>query len=116
MLEGKEADRRDDVYSFACVIHEILCGERPFGDLTALEAREEAAQMPPLQGLSRAQNAAFAQALAIQREARSASAEKLLGDLPARCSPHLLGANRIELTPPPFNNAELPIQGFLETR
>jgi len=43
MLEGKEADRRDDIYSFACVIHEMLCGERPFGELTALEARRERA-------------------------------------------------------------------------
>src|SRR5215469_13883386 len=30
MLEGKEADRRDDIYSFACVIYEMLSGERPF--------------------------------------------------------------------------------------
>ena len=36
MLEGKEADRRDDIYSFACVIYEMLCGERPFGELSAL--------------------------------------------------------------------------------
>ena len=32
MLEGKEADRRDDIYSFACVVYEMLCGDRPFGD------------------------------------------------------------------------------------
>jgi len=42
MLEGKEADRRDDIYSFACVIYEMLCGERPFDDITALEARQDA--------------------------------------------------------------------------
>src|SRR5246127_5236409 len=42
LLQGKEPDRRDDVFSFACVIYEMLCGERPFGDLTALEAREDA--------------------------------------------------------------------------
>jgi serine/threonine protein kinase len=35
MLEGREADPRDDVYSFACVIYEMLCGKRPFGELTA---------------------------------------------------------------------------------
>ena len=38
MLEGKEADRRDDIYSFACVIYEMLSGERPFGELTALKS------------------------------------------------------------------------------
>jgi serine/threonine protein kinase len=81
MLEGKEPDRRDDIYSFACVIYEVLCGERPFGDLTALEAREDAAQMPPLQGLSRNQNEALAQALAFDRASRTASVEHLLCEL-----------------------------------
>jgi TolB-like protein len=83
MLEGKEADRRDDIYSFACVIYEMLCGERPFGELTALEAREAAAKVTPLQGLSRQQNAALAQALAFDREGRTASVEKLLEGLAA---------------------------------
>ena len=81
LLQGKEADRRDDIYSFACVIYEMLCGERPFGDLTALQARETGARVPPLQGLTREQNAALAQALAFDREARTASVEKLLGGL-----------------------------------
>jgi eukaryotic-like serine/threonine-protein kinase len=81
MLQGKEADRRDDIYSFACVIYEMLCGERPFGELTALEAREDAAPVPPLEGLSREQNAALAQALAFDREGRTASMERLLEGL-----------------------------------
>jgi TolB-like protein/Tfp pilus assembly protein PilF/predicted Ser/Thr protein kinase len=81
MLEGKEADRRDDIYSFGCVIYEMLCGERPFGELTALEARDDAAQMPPIQRLSQEQNAALAQALAFDREARIASVEILLAGL-----------------------------------
>jgi TolB-like protein/predicted Ser/Thr protein kinase len=97
LLQGKEADRRDDIYSFACVIYEMLCGERPFGDLTALEAREDAAQMPPLQGLSREQNAALAQALAFDREARTGTVETLLAGLAAHAAPRarpvaLLGA------------------------
>jgi len=83
MLEGREADRRDDIYSFACVIYEMLCGERPFGELTALEAREDAARMPPLRGLSREQNAALAQALAFDREARTGTVETLLAGLAA---------------------------------
>jgi TolB-like protein/predicted Ser/Thr protein kinase len=83
MLEGKEADRRDDIYSFACVIYEMLCGERPFGDLTAREAREAGTKVPPLQGLSRGQHAALTQALAFEREARTPSVEKLLEGLAA---------------------------------
>jgi TolB-like protein/predicted Ser/Thr protein kinase len=97
MLEGKEPDPRDDIYSFACVIYEMLCGERPFGELTALEAREDGAQVPPLAVLSREQNATLAQALAFERGARTASVEKLLEGLatehPRRSRPAaLLGA------------------------
>src|SRR6202521_1859465 len=100
MLEGKEADRRDDIYSFACLIYEMLCGERPFGELTALEARENAAQMPPLQGLSRERNAALAQALAFDREARTGTVETLLAGLASHAAPRarpvaLLGAATI---------------------
>jgi TolB-like protein/predicted Ser/Thr protein kinase len=97
MLEGKEADRRDDIYSFACLIYEMLSGERPFGEFTALEARENALQIPPLQGLSREQNAALAHSLAFDREARTNSVEALLAGLggrtPSRTRPvALLGA------------------------
>jgi serine/threonine-protein kinase len=81
MLEGKEVDRRDDIYSFACVIYEMLRGERPFGQLNALEARAARVQVPPLQGLSRGQNAAIAQALAFGREARTGTVETLLTGL-----------------------------------
>src|SRR5215472_794216 len=87
MLEGKEADRRDDIYSFACVIYEMLCGERPFGERNAIEAREDGTQLPPLQGLSREQNAALAKALAFERKARTASVEELLAGLVADGKP-----------------------------
>jgi serine/threonine-protein kinase len=87
MLEGKEADQRDDIYSFACVIYEMLCGERPFGELTALQARAQAAQVPPLQHLTREQNAALAQALALDREARTGTVEALLAGLTAHAAP-----------------------------
>ncbi|MGB6604770.1 MAG: protein kinase [Steroidobacteraceae bacterium] len=83
MLEGKEADRRDDIYSFGCVIYEMLCGERPFRECTALEAREGGTKVAPLDGLSRGQNVALAQALSFEREKRTASVEKLLNGLAA---------------------------------
>jgi TolB-like protein len=81
MLKGEEADPRDDIYSFACVIYEMLSGEHPFGPLTALEAREAGTRVPPLGVLSREQNAALAKALAFDREARTASVEQLLAGL-----------------------------------
>jgi len=61
----------------------MLCGERPFGDITALEARQDATQMPPLQALSREQNAALARALAFDRDTRTGTVEALLGGLGA---------------------------------
>jgi TolB-like protein/Flp pilus assembly protein TadD len=102
MLEGKEADRRDDIYSFACVIYEILCGDRPFGELSALEAREAGVKAAPLDGLSREQYAALAQALAFDRDARTGSVETLLAGLaaehPSRAGPAtFLGAAVIAL-------------------
>jgi len=81
MLEGKEADRRDDIYSFACVIYEMLSGQRPFGNLNALEARAAGAKAPPLAALSRGQNEALGRALVFNREARTASVERLLAGL-----------------------------------
>ena len=83
MLTGEEADRRDDIYSFACVIYEMLSGERPFGELTAVEAREAGSRVAPLEMLTRGQNAALAKALAFQREERTSSVEKLLKGLGA---------------------------------
>ena len=87
MLEGQEADRRDDVYSFACVIYEMLSGDRPYGELTALEAREARVGVPPLPRLSARQNAAITRALAFQREARTGSVEELLAGLASLARP-----------------------------
>jgi TolB-like protein len=81
MLEGKEADRRDDIYSFACVIYEMLSGDRVFGELTALEARQARAKVPPLLRISKEQNMALARALAFERAGRTASVEALLAGL-----------------------------------
>jgi TolB-like protein len=86
MLDGEEADARDDIYSFACVIYEMLCGKRPFGELTALEARDAGAQVRPLGVLSQEQNAALAQGLAFDRKGRTSSVEQLLEGLAERKS------------------------------
>jgi serine/threonine protein kinase len=87
MLEGKEPDPRDDVYSFACVIYEVLGGERPFGQRNALEARKANAKVTPLAVLSRAQNSALSHSLAFARDARTASVEQLLAGLTTDATP-----------------------------
>src|SRR5215469_6484886 len=65
----------------------MLSGERPFGDRTALEAREDGAHVPPLQGLSPEQNAALAKALAFDRESRTGTVEALLAGLAPQRAP-----------------------------
>jgi TolB-like protein len=87
MLEGREADRRDDIYSYACVIYEMLCGERPFGRRTALEARGVRAVAAPIPTLTREQNAALAKALSLDRERRTGTVEELLAGLATNAKP-----------------------------
>jgi len=81
MLEGRSPDARDDIYSLACVIYEMLSGKHPFSDRTAVEARDEKRSPPPLESLSHSQNAALARALAFDRDERTASVESLLAGL-----------------------------------
>ena len=40
LLEGKEADERDDVFALACLAYELLTGEHPFQKRCATEARD----------------------------------------------------------------------------
>jgi eukaryotic-like serine/threonine-protein kinase len=96
MLEGQDPDIRDDIYSFGCVIYEMLSGRRPFGKLDALAARDSDAHPQPLAGLSREQNTALSKALSFERESRTGSVEELLAALSSGKSlirrPALLGS------------------------
>jgi TolB-like protein/Tfp pilus assembly protein PilF len=81
MLQKREPDARDDIYSFGCVIYEMLSGKHPFSGLSALEALTERLRPQPLAVLSRKQNHALARALAFERAKRTGSVEELLATL-----------------------------------
>lgn len=92
MLEGQEPDVRDDIYGFACILYELLSGKRPFGRLTAVEARDTRAKRLPIASLNERQNRALAEGLAFERELRTARVESLLAEL----SPVATPAKRVQ--------------------
>jgi eukaryotic-like serine/threonine-protein kinase len=52
-IEGREVDARTDIFAFGIVLHEMLCGQRPFAgeSRAALMAAIVAAEPPPLSSL-----------------------------------------------------------------
>jgi TonB family protein len=122
MLQGGAPDPRDDVYSLGCIIYTMLSGVHPFGSRSAVEARDLALAMTPLQILSGDQNAALAQALSFQQAQRTPSVTALLAGLgwtadpPAAASlahaPAAIPASAAataESTPPAAAASEQPI-------
>ncbi len=71
LLEGQQADPRDDLYSLACVTYELLAGEHPFQGLRSTEARNRGLtpRRPP--GLTGRQWQTLAIGLSWCREGRS---------------------------------------------
>jgi serine/threonine protein kinase len=84
MLDGQAADVRDDIYAYACVIYELLCGRHVFGGDSAAKAREDKLRMQPLPMLSKLQNRTLARALAFDRSQRTGSVEEVIEGLRPR--------------------------------
>ncbi len=81
MFEGCAPDQSDDVYSFACVIYEMLTGRHPFNRMSSVEAHSRQAKPAPIPALTNRQNNALARALAFERAQRTRSVEELLEGL-----------------------------------
>jgi serine/threonine protein kinase len=81
LLEGREPDPRDDLFSFACLTYELLAGEHPFQMRRSTEARslKLAPRRPP--GLTGGQWRALQQGLAWERINRPASVREWLAAL-----------------------------------
>jgi serine/threonine protein kinase len=72
LLAGGLADARDDLYSFACISYLLLAGKHPFGDRTALEARDQRRRPARPPGLSRREWLTLRSGLSFDRERRPA--------------------------------------------
>jgi serine/threonine protein kinase len=93
LLEGREADPRDDIFAVACLSYELLAGEHPFQHRRSTEARSMKITPSRPPGLSGRQWKMLAQGLAWDRADRPASlrdwlAELDLGRAPLGSMPH----------------------------
>ena len=73
MFEGRDPDPRDDIYALACVACLLLTGQHPFDRVSAPKVLEQGLHPARIAKLSRRQNRALRNALAITREDRTPS-------------------------------------------
>ena len=74
MFQGKDADVRDDIYSAACVIYELLAGKHPYRGLQdSSRGRAESCSRRLIPSLSRRQNDALRKGLCFRTRAERTS-------------------------------------------
>jgi serine/threonine protein kinase len=83
VLEGQRPDRRDDVFAFACVAYELLSGQHPFPQRTAIEARTQRLRPSRPSRLTGQQWRVLREGLRWDREQRPADVQALLEQLGA---------------------------------
>ena len=81
MIDGMQPDRRDDIFSLACVTYELLTGRHPFDRVPATRARAEKREPVRPARLSRKQWAGLKRALAFDREKRTPSVDQFISNL-----------------------------------
>ena len=93
VLSGETPDRRDDVFSYACVAYELLTGQHPFQHRSSIEARDAGTTPERAWNLSAPQWLGLLSALSWDREQRPADMMTLLESL-------LTDAEPIAVAPP----------------
>jgi formylglycine-generating enzyme required for sulfatase activity/predicted Ser/Thr protein kinase len=78
MLTHQGPDPRDDVYALACIAHELLTGQHPFDERSALEARDAGMRPVRRKEFSRSAFKAIAHGLEFDREKRTPTAARFL--------------------------------------
>jgi Protein kinase domain len=81
LLQGESPDVRDDVYSFACVVYELLSGVHPYQRIDAIKAFQSGLEPRPLRNLSRPQWRALKQGLSFRRADRCPTIDSLAQQL-----------------------------------
>lgn len=87
VLGGETPDRRDDVFSFACVAYELLTGQHPFQHRSSLAARDAGATPARAWNLSAPQWLGLLSALSWDREQRPEDIMTLLESLLTEADP-----------------------------
>jgi serine/threonine protein kinase len=87
VLAGETPDRRDDIFSYACVAYELLTGQHPFQHRSSLEARDAGATPTRAWNLTAPQWLGLLSALAWDREQRPADIMTLLDSLLSEAEP-----------------------------
>jgi serine/threonine protein kinase len=81
VIEGEEADARDDIYAIACVAYELIAGRHPFERLSAAQARDAGVIPVPPPGLSKRQWRTLRRALSFRRDQRPKSVPEFFDGL-----------------------------------
>jgi len=78
MFHGMQPDLRDDIYALAIISYQLLAGEYPFGELSALVVQNNNLLPERIRGLTDRQWKGLMGGLALEREDRTGSVEEFL--------------------------------------
>jgi len=81
MFSGADPDPRDDIYALGCVAHELLTGTHPYKKVPAHKAKELNLKVPSIKKLTRRENKALNDLIALDRKKRTPSIDVFFANL-----------------------------------